>query len=357
MTNLSQSFRHRVGTLGFLGMALGTSGCADQARAPLDPEASPSYSSGSVHSIDYNSSDRADYEKKWVNLYGPLSLDAGGTLEVSDRRFTVGASPFRVGADYSVYDHLKYIGISTQAFTLPDHGSLMFSVEITAATPGTRANRTIRGCYGAPGSFQNVGDPCDRRWSARASQGQQAGVVLNMINFQTGQLFDWFVSGNEVFALIERLPSNVTNPVLQAGDPGYVGLEKAYTQIIRTKKIPANQTHHVAIRYSRGPKLSTVEYFLDGELFAKVDDVGVPLDVQGMPYTGIYASYGRGEPLKDDLDSFVIGHGLFSLLDAFPFQHPERPDLSVSIPMSERLFGQGATGTFANFRVVQVNSE
>jgi hypothetical protein len=355
MMKASRSLRHLVGRMGFLGMALGIFGCTEQGGAPLDPKASPEYSAGSTLSVDYNSSDQADYANKWVNLYGPLSLDAGGTLDVSDGRFTVGASPFRIGADYSVYDHLKYIGISTQEFTVPDHGSLTFSVEITATTPGTIANRTIRGCYGAPGSFQNVSDPCDRPWSARALQGQQAGVVLNMINFQTGQLFDWFVSGNEVFALIERLPSNVTNPTLQPGDPGYVGLDKAYTQIIKTQKIPANRTFLVAIRYSRGPKISTVEYFLDGKLFAKVENVGLPLDIQGQQYTGIYPAYGGGERLKDDLDSFVIGHGLFSLLDAFPFQHPERPDLSVSIPMSERLFGQGATGTFANFRVVQVD--
>jgi hypothetical protein len=60
---------------------------------------------------------------------------------------------------------------------------------------------------------------------------------------------------------------------------------------------------------------------------------------------------GGGEELKDRLDSFVIGHGLFSLLDAFPYQHQEAPELSVSIPMSERLFGQGAIGTWANFKV------
>ena len=47
----------------------------------------------------------------------------------------------------------------------------------------------------------------------------------------------------------------------------------------------------------------------------------------------------------------MIGHGLFTLLDAFPYQDFERPDLSVSIPVSERLFGQGAIGTFKNFKV------
>ena len=83
-----------------------------------------------------------------------------------------------------------------------------------------------------------------------------------------------------------------------------------------------------------------------------VNNVGIPLDAQGVPFTGIYSSFGApGEALASQLDSFAIGHGLFSLLDAYPFQHPERPDLSVSIPLSERLFGQGADGTWKNFTV------
>lgn len=31
-----------------------------------------------------------------------------------------------------------------------------------------------------------------------------------------------------------------------------------------------------------------------------------------------------------------------------PFQHPEAPALNASIPLAERLFGQGARATFAN---------
>jgi hypothetical protein len=356
MTRKSQPFQNSGRIVGFLAVALLGSGCADETIAPLALETTPSYSKGATQTIDYDVKDISDYEQKWANPYGRLSLDAGGTLDVRNKEFTVSAVPFRIGADYSVYDHLKYIAVSTQEFAVPTHGSLMFEVEIQASTPGTVADRVIRGCYGTPGSFQNVADPCASPWSAPALQGQQAGVVLNMINFQTGQLFDWFVSEHEVFALIERLPSNVTNPSLGPGDAGYVGLDKAYTQIIKTERVKPNKKYRLAIRYARGPSHSTVEYYLDGKLFTTVDNVGVPLDVQGRTYTGIHPSYGPGEPLKDALNSFVIGHGLFSLLDAFPYQHPERPDLSVSIPMSERLFGQGATGTFRKFRVVQVTN-
>ena len=94
-----------------------------------------------------------------------------------------------------------------------------------------------------------------------------------MVNFATGQLFDWFVSDNQVFALIERLPSNVTGV-------GTVGLDRAYTQIVKVGSIKPGRTHNVAIRYTRDADDSYVEYFLDGKLFVRVDHVGIPLDKQ-----------------------------------------------------------------------------
>lgn len=294
--------------------------------------------------VHYKSTSLDQYHQKWSNKYGPGELAAGGTLAVSrSGAVTVDAHRFNTVYDYSVFDHLKYIGVSSDSFGVPPSGSLEFAVNISASTPGTQAGRIIHGCYGAPGSFWAITDSCARPWSQVALQGQQAGVVLNMINFQTGQLFDWFVSGDRVFALIERLPSSVT------GNTTLVDLDKAYTQIIKEAPTEPGQAHHVSIRYSRAPGQSSVDYFLDGNLFAHVDHVGVPLDKQGVPFTGYAASLGNGEQLS--LDSFQIGHGLFSLLDAFPYQDTSAPTLSVSIPFSERAFGQGAVGIFSGFDV------
>jgi hypothetical protein len=294
--------------------------------------------------VKYDATNEAEYLQMWANIYGPLELAAGGTRTVGKSGTTVSAVPFSVGADFSVFDHLKYIGVSTQSFDVPINGSLEFSVDVNAQTPGTEQGRVVLGCYGEPYTYLYVGAECDQPFEQVVLQGQQAGVVLNMINFETGQLFDWFIAGDTAFALIERLPSNVT------GSPG-TPLDLAYTQIIKEVPINPGKTQKVAIRYTRGKKESYVEYFLNGKLVSRVDNVGIPLDKQGMPYTGYAPSTGSGEPLKDRLNSFVIGHGLFSLLDAFPYQHPDRPDLSVSIPMSERLFGQGAIGNWSSFRV------
>ena len=66
------------------------------------------------------------------------------------------------------------------------------------------------------------------------------------------------------------------------------------------------------------------------------------------PGTTVIPSLGRGELLRERINSVAIAHGLLNLIDAFPFQHPEAPALSVSVPMTERLFGQGVRATFAN---------
>jgi hypothetical protein len=289
----------------------------------------------------------SDYGAKWANPYGPLEMAVHDTRSFSGNRFNVSAAPFTLAPDYSVFDHLKYIAISTKAFAVPAVGSVEISSTITASTPGTQAGRVVHGTYTQSGL----------PWSAVALEGQQAGAVMNVVDFSTGQLFDWFISGSRAFALIERLPTNVTNlpgADYATDDPRYVGRAKMYTQIVR--EAPAGPgPHDVSIRFSRDASgQGHADYYLDGALFAHVDHVGVPLDAQGVGYTGTYPSNGPGEELGSRINSLAIGHGLFSLLDAFPFQHPESPELSVSVPPSERAFGQGAVASFDDFKVKTV---
>jgi hypothetical protein len=288
---------------------------------------------------------------------------------VSHGAFTVSDVPFKPGTDFSVFDHLKYIAISNQAFPAPAHGTVTFSVTIAAKTPGAVAGHVVHGQYGPPGSY----DPANTAaapYSAHLLEGQQAGVVLNMVDFCTGQLFDWFISSHTAFPLIERLPSSVSGNTSSPACPGAttVDLSTAYTQIIKQVPILAGIPHRVAISYTQGPSGARVTYTLDGFVVASVGNVGVPLDKQGVHYTGIYPSLGAGEPLAGKIHSFSIGHGLFSLLDAFPFQYgcsppsssgpgvcdPATAAYSVTIPASQRSFGQGAVGTFSHFRVTTI---
>ena len=276
--------------------------------------------------------DLDDYLARWSTPYGPGEMAAGGTRTFEGGTFTADATPFTTGYDVSVFDHIKYLATSDQTFALPEHGSVRFSVDITVATPGTEPGRVVHGTYAD-------GTP----YAQPTLEGQQAAATLHMIDFGTGQLFDWFVSGSTAFTLVERLPATVT------GSPGGGTVGTMYTQIIDEVELSPGE-HTVAIELTRTPGRTFAEYFLDGRLVSKVQDVGVPLDARGeQPWTGTYPALGPGEPLGDDpgeLEQLTIGHGLFSLLDAFPFQHPDAPELAVSIPLWERLFGQGARATF-----------
>lgn len=274
---------------------------------------------------------RTDYDAKWsINMLGDMAVE--DTRQFDNHSLAISATPFRTGQDSSVADHGKYLALSKQVFAVPEIGSITVSMDIAAETPGTVPGHVVHGTYvqsGAP-------------YAATVLQGQQAAATLHVIDFATGQLFDWFVSGSTAFPLIERLPSVVT------GSAERVSTEKMYTQITREVPIAAGVPHTVAIRYSRDRQSSRVEYLLDGKLVSKVERVGIPLDVQGVQYSGTYPSLGPGELLRDKINSVVIAHGLFSLLDAFPFQHPDAPARRVSVPMQERLFGQGVKATFSN---------
>lgn len=312
----------------------------------------------------------ADYAQKWSNTFGLGELAAGGTRDFNGGRLNVTAVPFHTGSDYSVFDHLKYIAISNAKFPVPDSGTLVLSSDIQATTPGTVDGLVQHGVYGPSGSWLDPATPpLLPPYAATVRQGQQAGAVMNAIDFCTGQLFDWFIAGQTAFTLIERLPTNVTGNTANPACPGaqYVGRDKMYTQIVREVPAHPGVSHHVDIAFTRHDGQSWVDYFLDYRLISHVANVGIPLDRQGVPYTGTYPSLGPGEILANQINSLQFGHGLFSLLDGFPFQHPESPELSVSIPVGDqtspspadagraRLFGQGATGSFDNFTTLTVS--
>ncbi len=329
--------------------------------------ASPAFAQDGTTVVQYDKFQKdggytaADYSAKWGNPFGP----GEGTKDFNGGTFNVDATPYTTGADFSVFDHLKYIAISNAAFPVPRDGSVTFSSDIRATTPGTVDGLLQNGVYGPPGSWTDPGAPQPagfEPYQARVLQGQQAGAVMNVVDFCTGQLFDWFVAGNTAFALIERLPSNVTGNTSNPNCPGatHVGRDKMYTQIIKEVRVAANSRHRVEIAYTRKKHDATVEFRLNGKKVTKVNQVGVPLDQQHQKYTGIYPSLGPGERLYDQIGSFALGHGLFSLIDGFPYQHAESPELSVSIPVGSsnpadagnaRLFGQGAEASFDNFAV------
>ena len=309
----------------------------------------------------------SDYAELWITPYGLGQMAVSDTRNFSGGCLNVAAIPFQTASDVGVNDHMKYMAVSSRTFPVPAEGTLVLSSDIRASTPGTVPDLIQLGIRGPSGSWADPAHPPrppDHR--AHLLQGQQAAVVMNVLDFCTGQLFDWFIASDTAFALIERLPTAVTGNVGNPDCPNAteVGTDKMYTQIIRGVPIAPDVWHHVDIALTRGDGDLSVDYFLDRQHVAHVANVGIPLDRQGVPFTGTYPSLGPGERLADRLESVRFGHGLFSLLDAFPFQHAGSPELSVSIPAQSppdpgaagraRLFGQGAAGSFDNFRTLTI---
>jgi hypothetical protein len=300
--------------------------------------------------IDYDSQSLEEYVSKWNLPMGRDEMAVNSTRKVTDGVFSVRAVAVRDGAD-AINDHAKYSAVSHESFPMPKNGSLQFSVDIQATTPGAQPGRVIHGSH--------ADSPNGRSPYAQSTiEGQQEAVTFEMTNVETGQVFDWFVSGTSAFAVIERLPSSITHPTMAASDSNFVGLDRAYTQIVKSAPLKPGKTHTFAIRYTRSATESSVEYFLDADLVVHVDHIGIPLDTQGAPYTGVYPSFhcAPGEEVKQRMDTFVIGHGLYSMLDSFPFQPPGAPDRAVPIPVAESVLAQGAKGEFSKFEVTTVSN-
>src|SRR3954452_7904196 len=86
---------------------------AADAQTPAAPASGPRTTVEIYDSFDKAGYSLADYQQKWSNIYGPGELAAGGTRSFGKGSFNVSAVPFRTAADFSVFDHLKYIAIST----------------------------------------------------------------------------------------------------------------------------------------------------------------------------------------------------------------------------------------------------
>jgi hypothetical protein len=167
----------------------------------------------------------SDYAERWILPYGLGEMAVNDTRDFSGGCLSLGAVPFQTSADVSVNDHLKYMAASSQTFAVPESGTLVLSADVKASAAGTVPDLIQHGVYGPSGScLDPAKPPTAPGYSARLLQGQQAALVVNVLDFCTGQVFDWFIASDTAFALIERLPStvtgNVSNPDFREANEG-----------------------------------------------------------------------------------------------------------------------------------------
>jgi Family of unknown function (DUF6081) len=306
--------------------------------------ASPAVAKRTVVRYDDFSGGAASYARKWALLFS-LEQQFGATNlpAFAHGALRLAAVPFRGWMDTGCAplfqvcvnaDHVKYDAFSTRAFAMPKRGSMTVSADIEALTSGTRPGYVVRAT------------------GRRIPEDQQAAAVLQVTDEAVGQTFDWFVSRHEASPKIERTLAPV----------GTVGLDRAYTQFLPSVRIRPNRSHRFAIRYRRGlSRRDDADWLIDGRRVATVHDVGIPLDVQNPARWGhiTFRSLGPGERVASKMDVFILGHGLYSFVDSFPFfpayeLFPAYPQYFVSIPKEQRIFGQGVDATFDNFRVETV---
>ncbi len=310
--------------------------------------------------------DLDDYNAKWFYpFFGfvgeptlPVSIDAG--------RLNLDARPFTWSDDtVATFDHIKYLGVSNQEFDVPLNGSLMFSADIVAQTPGVLPGVEMRARDRITGEGVRY----------NLVEGRQALTSLHMLNLltsekfgETGQLFDWLISENKALALTERLFNFGAAPATEG---------QGYTQIVAEIPIKAGKVNKYAIRYSRKPgsQSDLVEWLINDKVVASHKNVGVPLDDQDPKYyeknpiTDPSSPAGEGEILKPRLNKMRVAHGLFSLLDVWPYGEPQAGGEGVTIApgsptegiktdpatgkpyVDTRIWGQGAQGYHDNFRV------
>lgn len=293
----------------------------------------------------------ASYAEKWslpfYGVAGELTTDDGGALsrDLSSQNLDLSIPSFTAGSDFIFFDHIKYLGTSNDVFAIPSHGSISFSMDMSVKTPGAIGGRIMHATE--LGSGEAI--------SYAMLEGRQACASLHMLNFhETGQLMDWLVSETKAIALTERLFTE-----------GEAGIGEAYTQIVGEIEIEPG-THNYAIRYTRVPGngADKVEWLIDGEVVFKQHDVGVPLDKQSPGYYKQVAiidpSQGEGELLKKRMDTLIFGHGIFSLLDVFPYQQAAGPSVTIPVgpqppnqdgSVTTRLWGQGVVATYDNARI------
>jgi uncharacterized protein DUF6081 len=279
----------------------------------------------------------ASYGRKWLQ-YLSLEQQFGATnLPAFSRgRLRLLAQPFRGWMDDTCLpgfpacvsaDHIKYGALSRRTFSIPRRGSVAVSADVRALTSGIRPGYVVA----ATGRV--------------LPEAHQAAAILQLIEPSAFVALDWFVSGRQAIPKIERTPA-----------PVGVDLGRAFTQFLPAVQIEPRRFHRYSIRYTRGraPR-DKVEWLLDGRVVTVVRDVGVPLDVQDpQRYAGItFPSHGPGERVASAMSSFVVGHGLYSFVDDFPF-FPAYPEYFVSIPQEQRIFGQGIDASFDDVRIAKV---
>ncbi|KAM9951071.1 hypothetical protein ACTFIT_012175 [Dictyostelium discoideum] len=186
---------------------------------------------------------------KWNNFQFGSFVAEQGTLSKEDGYIRLESNPFTLTTELSVLDHIKYLAVSNQVFSIPQGGSLFSNFSIRGKALGNKNH---------PFPLDLV-EQDDIESEIRFASGS-----LNVLDFKTSIVADFMISNSKLYALYERLP-------FSRGEE--LGNYAAFVYTIPVADIKdQSKFNDVSVEYN-GEKKSIHWYLDDKEVF-KVDQVG-----------------------------------------------------------------------------------
>ncbi|KAN0015891.1 hypothetical protein ACTFIU_005840 [Dictyostelium citrinum] len=231
---------------------------------------------------------------KWINFqFGPFVAEQG-TLSKEDGYIRLESNPFTSTTPLSVLDHIKYLAVSNQVFSIPQGGSLFSNFSVRGKAFGNK----------------NHPFPSDLVEQDIESEIRFATGSLNVLDFKTSIVADFMLSNSKLYALYERLP-------FSRGDQ--LGNYAAFVYTIPVADInDQSKFNDISVEYNDEKK--SIHWYLDNKEVFKVDRVGhfsQLIENQQLNERGgsLIMSKGGVETLAFPTD-IQICFGVFSLLDA-----------------------------------------
>jgi hypothetical protein len=180
-----------------------------------------------------------------------------GTLDIHIERFERGHD------QVAIMDNPKHLLLSTEVFPVPAGGVVTFSIDMAATSLGAT--------------------PRDYR---------DGFVSMNVLDMNSGWVFDACATSDMVFSLYERLPMpGVERPFTYVADHPFSGIEAA-----------PGLSHRYSVTLDAGN--STAEWRIDGTLVFDVRGIEIPTQVNvGLGIITVH-------PIKDGKSQSLRGQGM-----------------------------------------------
>ncbi|EGC37953.1 hypothetical protein DICPUDRAFT_29464 [Dictyostelium purpureum] len=207
-----------------------------------------------------------------------------GSIKREKGFLRVNSNPYTDSLEHSFADHIKFLAVNGDSFTIPETGSLMVN-------------------FSARGKTQNVDKhPFGNFVTDAQADYRLASSVLNVLDFKTSIISDFLITNKMVYALYERL--SVSKQIY--GD---------YATFIYTVPVlnveNDNSFQDLSIIYNKEKK--TIEWHVNGKMVFMVDKVGHFLSDK---YKENLILYTGGQEQSVFPDAVNICFGSISLLDS-----------------------------------------